>query len=70
MEDIFRREICPFCEKFNSIDCNEHIDFKENEFHIKKMYCSNYVKNEAKIVPYEKPLEVTARRSYVKNREI
>ena len=53
MEDIFRREICPFCEKFNSIDCNEHIDFKENEFHIKKMYCSNYVKNEAKIVPYE-----------------
>lgn len=70
MEDIFKREICPFCEKFNGIECNEHIIFKQDEFNVKRMCCSNYAKNEAKIVPYEKPLEVTARRSYVKNREI
>ena len=60
-----RRKVCYF-----TVNKIEHIDFKENEFHIKRMCCSNYVKNEAKIVPYEKPLEVTARRSYVKNREI
>lgn len=70
MEDIFKRKICPFCEKNNSIDCNEHIIFKEDNLEVKSICCSNYVKNEAKIIPYEKPLEVTARRSYVKNREI
>ena len=70
MEDIFEKEICPFCEKFNSIECNRHMVFTECEFDVKKICCTNYAKNEAKIVPYEKPLEVTARRNYVKMREI
>lgn len=69
MEDIFRTKICPFCKKFNSMDCNRHIVFN-NEINIKRMCCYNYVKNEAKIIPYEKPLEVTAKRDYVKGREI
>ena len=70
MEDIFKKEICPFCEKFNKIGCTEHIVFNEDESNVKRMCCHNYAKNEAKIVPYEKPLEITAKRSHVKMREI
>lgn len=69
MEDVFLKEICSICK--NKKNCNGYsIISQEGENFIKRTYCTNYIKDESKIVPYEQPLIVTAEKDYVKYREI
>lgn len=67
MEEIFYRQICSVCKH----ECNNH---KRNINHIKNnditIYsCPFYEKDVKKIIPYKKPLFVTANRDYVTDLE-
>lgn len=69
MENIFNEKICPFCENFNCIKCKKDLSlFEKNGVQITR--CNNYVKNNLKIIPYQEPLTITAKRDYVCEHEI
>ena len=68
MEEIFNRQICSVCKNCNYCNKNK-IEYKiDNDINV--YFCTYYKKDSKKIIPYEKPLIVTAKRDYVSNIEI
>ena len=61
MVDIFENKMCNYCK--NS-ECNKEIIIINNGGNV-TYKCNNYLKDETKIVPYEKPLIITAKRKYI-----
>lgn len=61
MVDIFENKMCNYCK--NS-ECNKEITVINNEG-VTTYRCKNYIKDEAKIIPYEEPLIITAKRKYI-----
>lgn len=61
MIDMFEKKLCSCCKNEN---CNHNIviTVKKN---IVTYKCNEYIKNPKKLVPYKKPLIVTAKRDYV-----
>lgn len=68
MEEIFNRQICSVCENYDCCNKNK-IEYKIDK-EINVYFCTSYKKDTKKIIPYEKPLTVTAKRDYVKNIEL
>lgn len=66
MVDIFKNNICNYCK---NIDCKKQI-YIINGKGIITYKCDEYVKNSRKIIRYEKPLIVTAKRDYVNLKEL
>ena len=66
MEDIFEEKICSVCKKYNLEFCPKKIQTRINDKTI-EIFCNDYKKDQSKIKPYVKPLEITAKRDYLKN---
>lgn len=68
MEEIFNRQICSVCKNYDNCNKNK-IEYKIDK-EIDVYFCTSYKKDPKKIIPYEKPLIVTAQRDYVSKTEI
>lgn len=66
MVDIFENEMCNYCKNTN---CKK--TFTIDSFKGVTTYkCNEYIKDNKKIIPYEKPLIITAKRTYIKFQEL
>lgn len=65
MDNIFELKICSCCK---NEECLKNIIVNVDKS-ITSYKCDEYVKDNAKIMPYEKPLVVTAKRDYLSNVE-
>lgn len=65
MVTIFELKICQCCK---NTDCDKNIIVNKDK-DLLCYKCENYIRDEAKITPYEKPLVVTAKRDYLSNTE-
>lgn len=65
MVGMFEEKICSYCK--NS-ECDKKIDI-DIEKNMTTYKCDQYIKNSEKIIPYSKPIKVTAKRDYVKTFE-
>ena len=63
MEDIFEKKICSICK--NNINCNYFNIIETTDGLTKVVSCKDYLKDSSKIIPYEPPLIVTAKRDYI-----
>ena len=65
MVDMFRIKMCNYC-KHNG-NCN-YYKIEKNVLNKKTIEykCNSYLKDTSKIIPYQKPLLVTAKRDYIK----
>ena len=61
MVDIFENKMCNCCK---NPQCNKEITVISNEG-VTTYKCESYIKDESKIVPYEEPLIITAKRKYI-----
>lgn len=61
MVDIFENKMCNYCKNSN---CDKNIIVNNSEG-VTVYKCENYIKDESKIVPYEQPLIITAKRRYI-----
>lgn len=68
MEEIFSRQICSVCKNYNN--CNKNKFKYKIDKNINIYFCTYYKKDPKKIIPYKKPLFVTAKRDYVRNIEL
>jgi hypothetical protein len=66
MVDIFEKELCNYCKK---TQCIRKI-IKKQSNNVITLKCEEYEKDESKIIPYEPPLIVTAKRDYIIKKEI
>lgn len=66
MVDIFEQKMCNYCKNTN---CNKRIIVEGNKY-MTVYRCEEYQKDSNKIIPYEKPLVVTAKRDYVTTIEV
>lgn len=66
MVDIFKKGMCNYCKNKK---CNKKI-IKDINKGVVIYKCEEYIKDNSKIEPYVEPLLVTAKRSYVQEREI
>ena len=60
MVDVFESKMCNCCRNSN---CNKRIVVNSNEG-LTMYKCEEYVKDESKIIPFEKPVIATARYSH------
>lgn len=67
MVDVFKEEICNYCQNINC-EKKEIIELKKGELKILK--CMEYKKNVSKIIPKKRPLSITAKRDYIKYFEV
>lgn len=61
MVSTFKQEMCSYCK---NTKCSKSLIIVK-EPNCKCYKCNEYCKDETKIIPYEKPLQVTAKRTYV-----
>jgi hypothetical protein len=66
MVDVFENGICNYCK--NKACSRAIVIVKEQDTITYR--CDEYIKDITKIVPYEKPLLVTAKRDYVTDLEV
>lgn len=67
MVNVFEKKMCNFCKK-QRCDKKGIIVIIKNGITIYK--CIDYKQDSAKIIPYQKPLSVTAKRDYTDKKEI
>ena len=69
MVDVIKK-LCCSCKNNNlgNKNCNKKIIIIEGK-ETKCYKCENYIKDESKIIPYQKPLEITAKRINVNRKD-
>lgn len=70
MVSVFEEKMCDFCLKHKTPECKKNVIREKINSKSQTLYCPDYLKDKDKIIPYEKPLIVTAPRDYVNNVEI
>ena len=67
MVDIFKQEICNYCQ---NTECKKGKLIELKKDGVKILKCEEYKKDLSKIIPIERPLSITAKRDYIKYYEV
>lgn len=67
MVDVFKEEICNYCQ---NTECKKGKLIELKKDGVKILKCEEYKKDSSKIIPIERPLSITAKRDYMKYYEV
>ena len=61
MVDVFKEKICNYCR---NTECKNNIVIKDEQGVIYSK-CTDYLRDDSKIMPYEKPAFITAKKIFI-----